>query len=116
MKKYFIIALTILFAYPLNHIQAQDEMKYLFGGGEDGVAVGGFGAIFNEFSGFDKDFAFSMGGGAALLIDHKFFIGAYGLGLTTQHLKDLKVFHICQGSVVTESWYLSWVDSSNRRP
>ncbi len=81
MKKYFIIALTILFAYPLNHIQAQDEMKYLFGGGEDGVAVGGFGAIFNEFSGFDKDFAFSMGGGAALLIDHKFFIGAYGLGL-----------------------------------
>jgi len=87
MKKYIIITLTLILMVPAVELTAQ-EMQYLFGGGEKGVSVSGFAGVLNEFSTFDKDFAFSMGGGAALLIDQKFFFGAYGLGLTTRHIED----------------------------
>ncbi|RLD81946.1 MAG: hypothetical protein DRJ15_02995 [Bacteroidetes bacterium] len=88
MKKYFLIALTLIMAIPALNMQAQ-EMKYLFQGKDKDVSISGFAAIFNEFSGFDGDFAFSMGGGAAMLIDQRFFIGGYGQGITTRHLRTI---------------------------
>jgi len=92
MKKYTLITLGLFLALFINTTSAQ-EMQTLFGGGEDKASVSGFGGIFNEFSGFDGDFAFSMGGGAALLIDQRFFIGGYGLGLTTRHLRSYNVYN-----------------------
>lgn len=88
MKKYILIAFSLIMTISAGNLLAQDqEMKYLFQGKDKDVSISGFAGIFNEFSGFDGDFAFSMGGGAALLIDQRFYIGGYGLGLTTRHLK-----------------------------
>lgn len=92
MKKYLAITLAMILG--LAHLQtmAQDEMQYLFGGNEKNIAVSGFAGVFNEFSAVDKDFAFSMGGGAALLFNQKFYFGAYGMGLTTRHIRTYNVY------------------------
>jgi hypothetical protein len=89
MKKYILITLGLLLALFINTASTQ-EMQTLFGGGEKQASISGFAGIFNEFSGFNGEFAFSMGGGAALLIDQRFYIGGYGLGLTTRHLNTVK--------------------------
>ena len=86
MKKYLMISMAAIMSFCFLGATAQDEMQYLFSGTDKDVSVSGFAAVINEFSGFDKEFGFSLGGGAALLIDQKFFLGGYGLGLTTQHL------------------------------
>lgn len=86
------LIMTVMFT------QAQ-EMKYLFQGEGQKASVSGFAGIFNEFSGIDNDFAFSMGGGAALLIDQRFFLGGYGMGVTTRHLRDY-------------SWYDSYMEEN----
>src|SRR5210317_710072 len=88
MKKYLMITMTALMSFCFLNSSAQDEMQYLFSGPDQKVSISGFAGVFNEFSGFDKDFAFSMGGGAALLVDQRFFLGGYGMGLTTRHLRD----------------------------
>ncbi len=92
MKKHLTIILTMILSLSFMASNAQDEMKYLFSGAENNTSVSGFAAVFNEFSSFDKEFAFSMGGGAALLINQKIFIGGYGMGLTTRHLNDFSWF------------------------
>lgn len=86
MKKLLTITLISILSLSLSNVMAQ-EMKYLIGGEGKDVSVSGFGAVFNEFSAVDKDFAFLMGGGAAVLIDQRFFFGGYGMGLTTRHLR-----------------------------
>jgi hypothetical protein len=86
MKKYLTITMALMLCLSLTSTQAQEEMQYLFGGKDKDVSISGFGAIFNEFSAVDNDFAFLMGGGAALLVDQRFFLGAYGMGLTTRHM------------------------------
>ena len=73
MKKYLTIALALLLSLSLTDIKAQDEMQYLFGGEDNNVKISGFGGVLMEFSSIDKDFGFSMGGGAAMLISHKFY-------------------------------------------
>jgi len=85
MKKYLMISLTSIMSFCFLSATAQDEMQYLFSGPDNNVSVSGFAGIINEFSGFDGSFGFSLGGGAALLINQQFFFGGYGLGLTTQH-------------------------------
>ena len=85
MKKNFAIVLTLILGLSFSATQAQEDMKYLFQSKDGDVPISGFAAVINEFSSFNKDFGFSLGGGAALLIDQRFFIGAYGLGLTTRH-------------------------------
>jgi hypothetical protein len=89
MKKYYAFMLTILMSLSLTETRAQEEMQFLIGGKDNDVAISGFAAALMEFSGFDGDFGFSMGGGAAMLVDQRFFIGGYGLGLTTQHQQNL---------------------------
>ncbi len=44
------------------------------------TSVSGFGGLMMEFSGMDNQFAFSMGGGGAVLFNQSFFFGGYGLG------------------------------------
>jgi len=92
MKNKLIIALVILLGLSVQPALAQDDMRYLFGGADQQVSVSGFAGIFNEFSAIDKEFAFSMGGGAAMLLNRKFFIGAYGIGLTTRHIRSFSRF------------------------
>lgn len=88
MKKLMTIALTLTLSFSFVSSIAQDEMKVLFGGGNKNISVSGFGGVINEFSAVDGEFAFLMGGGGALLIDQRFFIGAYGMGLTTSLIKN----------------------------
>jgi len=83
MKKLMTIALTLMLSLSISESMAQEEMKYLFGGGDKKVSVSGFGAVINEFSAVDGDFAFLMGGGGAVLINQRYFFGGYGMGLTT---------------------------------
>jgi hypothetical protein len=85
MKKLILIMISLILITITGTAQ---EMKYLFQGKDKNVSVSGFAGVINEFSGFDGDFAFSMGGGAAMLIDQRFFLGAYGQGVTTRHLRD----------------------------
>lgn len=91
MKKIFAIVLGLSLAMTFSTTQAQEEMKYLFQGENGDMSVSGFAGVFNEFSEVDNDFGFSMGGGAALLLNQKFFFGAYGMGLTTRHIKNYKI-------------------------
>ena len=84
MKKFILILSSIILLADLSFAQ---DMKYLFQGEDKNVSISGFAGVINEFSGFDGDFAFSMGGGGAMLIDQRFFIGAYGQGVTTRHLR-----------------------------
>lgn len=92
MKKIIGIVLGLSLAMTFSATQAQEEMKYLFQGKDGNMKVSGFAGVFNEFSEVDNDFGFSMGGGAALLLDRRFFLGAYGMGLTTRHLKRYSVY------------------------
>lgn len=84
MKKHILLIASLFFILPMANAQ---DMQYLFQGKDKKVSVSGFAGVINEFSGFDGDFAFSMGGGAAMLIDQRFFLGAYGQGVTTRHLR-----------------------------
>jgi hypothetical protein len=93
MKKYAVITMAILLVISQLHSQEQEEMKYLFSGSNSNISVSGFAGVFNEFSAFDNDFAFSMGGGAALLLNQKFYFGAYGMGLTTRHIRSYDVYN-----------------------
>ncbi|MEN8225288.1 MAG: hypothetical protein ABFS05_08000 [Bacteroidota bacterium] len=94
MKKLFPITWILILSFSVTQINAQEEMQYLFGGTDNNVSISGFAGVFHEFSSINNEFAFSMGGGGALLINKKFFLGGYGLGLTTQHYwmfpKDVK--------------------------
>jgi len=92
MKKILTISLALILSCSITSIQAQDEMQYLFGGKDNDVSISGFGGMMMEFSSFDKDFGFSMGGGAAMLINQKFYVGAYGMGLTTQHPRSFTIY------------------------
>ena len=47
---------------------------------EGKTSVSGFGGLMMEFSGMNKQFAFSMGGGGAVLFNQSFFFGGYGMG------------------------------------
>lgn len=80
MKKSFLV-FTILFLVALN-AKAQDDnnqFKTLFK--EDGkTKVSGYGGLMMEFSGINDQFAYSLGGGGAVLFNQSFFIGGYGLG------------------------------------
>lgn len=87
------IALTLTLSFSFVSSIAQDEMKTLFGNGDKDVSLSGFGAVINEFSAVDGDFAFLMGGGGAMLFNQKYFFGAYGMGLTTRHTRKFSIYN-----------------------
>jgi hypothetical protein len=79
-----LLTFTVIALFAITNLNAQDEgeMKYLFG--NKNVRISGFGAPIVEFSAFDGDFAVFNGGGGAVIFDNKFFIGGYGMGMSTQ--------------------------------
>jgi len=78
------ITFTLIALLAFSHLFAQDkgEMQYLFSNKD--VSISGFGAPIVEFSAYDGNFAVFNGGGGAAIFDNKFFIGGYGMGMTTQ--------------------------------
>jgi len=80
MKKIFILTLFIAISYS-SFSQEDDEIKTIFTGKV--THVSGFGGPMMNFSTFDGNFAFFMGGGGGVLINHKFYFGGAGYGMTT---------------------------------
>jgi|GEM_PF-6591314 len=70
--------LIISFAFPQ---ESNSEVRYLFQG-QNNLSVSGFGG-FSSYFGMAKGNASSYsGGGGAVLFDYKFFVGAFGMGLS----------------------------------
>ncbi len=84
--KNFLILFSVICGLQL-HAQDEQQMKYLFEGGK--VHVSGFGGPIMEFSSVGNDFAFLMGGGGGILLNHTLLLGGYGEGLTTNHYVDI---------------------------
>ncbi len=84
MKHFFLIIVVVFATGSCAKAQSDEKPQYLFGA-DSKVSVKGFGAVINEFSAFKDNFSFSTGGGGAVLLNQKFFFGAYGMGMTTQH-------------------------------
>lgn len=84
MKK---LVLTLALLLPLTVAIAQEdgEPKFLFEGAD--ISLSGFGGPIIEFSMIEGDFAVLNGGGGAVLFNQSFFIGGYGLGLSTNHMR-----------------------------
>ncbi len=73
-----------------NFLQAQDAkdepFRYLFTPGDHRYS--GFGGPLVQFGSAEGEFAVYSGGGGALLIDQRFFIGGYGMGLASRHIRE----------------------------
>lgn len=86
MKKQIRLILVLL-TVSIVQIQAQEddlkEHQFLFD--SENIQISGFGGPLIGFSTLDNDFAVFTGGGGAMLINQKYFVGGYGEGLTTQH-------------------------------
>lgn len=80
MKKVILIfAISVGLVGTLIAQDQDTQFKTLFK--QDGkTTVSGFGGLMMEFSGINNQFAYSLGGGGAVLINQSFFIGGYGLG------------------------------------
>ncbi|MCF8331512.1 MAG: hypothetical protein K9H84_03585 [Bacteroidales bacterium] len=92
MKKQVLI-LTATLIMVFFQLSAQDkdpeEPQYLFESGN--IQISGFGGPGMSFSMIGDDFAVYSGGGGAVLINQKLFIGGYGEGLATKHTLDESV-------------------------
>lgn len=79
MKKLILILATII---AISQIAlSQDEgIQTVFGNKE--LKISGFGGPFMTFGSFDNEFAHMMGGGGGVILNN-FFVGGYGLGMTT---------------------------------
>lgn len=86
-KLSFLLVLITVFSSSIN-AQEEKEMTYLFQNKE--MKISGFGGPIMGFSSVQNDFAFFMGGGGAVLFNQKFFLGGYGIGLTTPHYVTLQ--------------------------
>lgn len=72
-------------------VNAQEDKKPQFLFQDGNMLVSGFGGPIAEFWIHDNSFAMSNGGGGAVLLNQRFFIGGYGMGLSTRHFReDLK--------------------------
>lgn len=69
MKKAVIIFFLLFISYTLSA-----QYRTIL---DDDFKFSGFGAYIINFTSLDREFAFLRGGGAALLIEHHFFIGGY---------------------------------------
>jgi len=76
----FLISLAVV-------SQNEEPKKYLLENISK-IKINGFGSPFVEFSLHGNEFALSSGGGGAVLINQTFFVGAYGMGLATEHKVD----------------------------
>jgi len=78
MKKATILA--IILAVSITAFSQEKEYQTIFD--NQNLRVSGLGGPFMQFTSIAGEFAFMMGGGGAVLLDD-FFIGGYGLGLTS---------------------------------
>ncbi|MCD4734919.1 MAG: hypothetical protein K8R53_02645 [Bacteroidales bacterium] len=85
----FIPALLILtFCFTGLFSQEDREPQYLLSGNDGQVHISGFGAPIIGFSSIEGNFAVINGGGGAVLFNQTFYIGGYGMGLSTQHKRN----------------------------
>jgi hypothetical protein len=87
MKRILFLLLILSFTVCIAKLQAQtagDSTKYLI---SEKAVISGFGGPFVEFSSVNKEFAVSLGGGAAMLFNQSFFIGGYFEGIMTNHYR-----------------------------
>ena len=86
MKYYYKFSLIMILLVSVLNASSQNEPKYLFE--KSKLTVSAFGAPYAEFSMLNDQFAFTGGGGAALIFNNSFFIGGYGAGLVTHHYRN----------------------------
>ncbi len=80
------MAFLVPFLSPLQAQEQQEEpFRYLFSAGEHRFS--GFGGPLVQFGMAEDEMAVYSGGGGALLIDQRVFIGAYGMGLASRHIR-----------------------------
>lgn len=86
IKIYIFAVLGLLFS--LGCLQAQDAQdepfRYLFAPGDHNYS--GFGGPLVQFGPVEGELGVYSGGGGALLIDQRFFVGGYGMGLASRHI------------------------------
>ena len=89
MKKITLI-ITGLILFCSSYQLSGQEMQYLFQGKDGKLKVSGFGGPIIEFSSVMDKFAVGVGGGGAVIFNQAFYIGGYGIGLSTEHLVTLE--------------------------
>ena len=77
-KRSLIITITLLFIF--TSVQAQNNKRIA----SDDVSVSGFGVIYTNISQIGGKKANYIGGGGAILVKNRIFIGAFGSGLLSQ--------------------------------
>lgn len=87
----FTMLFALVIAAAMSFAQEEDEPRYIFDNKGE-YKFSGFGGPFVTFSSVDNAFAVLNGGGAALLINQTFYIGAYGEGLSTAHFRSLDIY------------------------
>ena len=85
-----LLAIAPIFLYAQEAKETQ-QPTYLFQKNGE-TRISGFGAPIFEFSSFQGEFAFSTGGGGAVLINNQFFIGGYGLGMVSMNELNYSVY------------------------
>jgi len=80
--------LSILFAFAMVAIfaqkeQAPQEMKTIFGGQNDRIEHGGYGAIMVEYAQIDNKDAVIVGGRGGWIINHRLVLGLAGKGIAS---------------------------------
>lgn len=86
MKK--ISLFIIIFSTTIFSIFAQQEPQTLFK--SENTYLGGFGGPIFEVSGIDGDLGLFAGGGGGVILNN-FYIGGYGMGLTTRPKRTLNI-------------------------
>jgi hypothetical protein len=71
--------------------QEEQTFRTIFDNNET-LRISGFGGPIIEFSSVVNEFAVSSGGGGGVIINN-FFIGGYGIGLSSNHFKDISYVH-----------------------
>jgi hypothetical protein len=80
MKKLIILSSLFIICSALS---AQDEeFRTIFQKDDRSIRISGFGGPMMAFTGVGDNFAHMMGGGGGVIINN-FFIGGYGMGMTT---------------------------------
>lgn len=79
MKRIVVLLLCILGMAP-GHAQ---NTEYLLG--SEGWKIGGFGGPLLQLASVNDQLAFYNGGGGGAIVNGKFFIGGYGMGLSGNH-------------------------------
>ncbi|MBM3405356.1 MAG: hypothetical protein FJY10_10770 [Bacteroidetes bacterium] len=113
--KRIIFSLLVSFVF-INALSAQDEESTK-------IQLSLLGAPMIEFSGIEKEFAVSSGGGGALVFNQTFLLGGYGLGLLTDHRTSLTlvenqldtiVYNDLKTSLTSGGFWVGYQEKSER--